>query len=98
MPNSLRIIVSPRDEALLKLIARTPVTKQMVLKASRTFPEPFADERRVRRGRKQLHQLLGRGNVPSGRLQELRSQFRSPRPHPLLRMARCSASTAWLSS
>ena len=48
MPNSTRIIVSPRDEALLRLLSRTPATKQLVLKASRTFPESFADERRVR--------------------------------------------------
>ena len=48
MPNSTRIIVSTRDEALLRLLSRTPATKQLVLKASRTFPESFADERRVR--------------------------------------------------
>ena len=48
MPNSSRVIISPRDEALFKLLGYTAATKQMVLKASRTFPEPFSDERRVR--------------------------------------------------
>ena len=43
-----QIIISPRDECLLRLLSRTPVTKQLVLKASHTFPEPFTDERRVR--------------------------------------------------
>ena len=54
MPNSSRLIFSPRDESLLKLLSRTPATKQLVLKASRTFPEPFTDERRVREALVQL--------------------------------------------
>lgn len=48
MANSNRIILAPRDHALLRLLGRTTVTKRLVLKASRSFPEPFLDDRRVR--------------------------------------------------
>lgn len=44
-----RLILSARDEALLRLLDRTPATTMLLLKASETFAgEPFRDERRVR--------------------------------------------------
>ena len=47
MANS--VILSARDRLLLGLLARTPATTTLILKASETFSgEPFHDERRVR--------------------------------------------------
>jgi hypothetical protein len=47
MTNTL--ILSARDQSLLRLLARTPATTSLILKASETFPgEPFHDDRRVR--------------------------------------------------
>ena len=43
------VILSARDLSLLRLLAHTPATTSLILKASETFPgEPFHDERRVR--------------------------------------------------
>lgn len=47
MTNSL--MLSARDQSLLRLLSRTPVTTTLILKASETFSdEPFLDDRRVR--------------------------------------------------
>ncbi len=47
MTNTLTL--SARDQSLLRLLARTPVTTALLLKASETFDgESFHDERRVR--------------------------------------------------
>lgn len=47
MTNTL--ILSARDQSLLQLLARTPATTTLILKASETFSgEPFHDDRRVR--------------------------------------------------
>lgn len=47
MTNAL--ILSARDQSLLRLISRTPATTSLILKASETFPgERFHDDRRVR--------------------------------------------------
>lgn len=47
MTNTL--ILSARDQSLLQLLARTPATTSLILKASETFSgEPFHDDRRVR--------------------------------------------------
>jgi hypothetical protein len=47
MTNTLTL--SARDQSLLRLLARTPMTTTLLLKASETFAgEPFHDERRVR--------------------------------------------------
>ena len=44
-----RLILSARDEALLRLLDHTPATTTLILKESESFPgEPFHDERRVR--------------------------------------------------
>ena len=41
--------LTPRDEALLKLLSRTPATTPLIVKASSAFPEgAFRDERRAR--------------------------------------------------
>lgn len=41
--------LTPRDEALLQLLSRTPATTPLIAKASSTFPEgAFRDERRAR--------------------------------------------------
>ena len=46
---AMRIILSARDEALLRLLDRTPATTTLILKASESFPgDAFHDERRVR--------------------------------------------------
>jgi protein involved in plasmid replication-relaxation len=43
------VILSARDQSLLRLLAHTPATTPLILKASETFlGEPFHDERRVR--------------------------------------------------
>jgi hypothetical protein len=43
------VILSARDQSLLRLLARTPATTSLILKASETFPgEPFHNDRRVR--------------------------------------------------
>lgn len=43
------VILSGRDQSLLRLLARTPATTSLILKASETFSgEPFSDDRRVR--------------------------------------------------
>lgn len=47
MTNTL--ILSARDQSLLRLLARTPATTTLILKASETFSgEPFHDDRRIR--------------------------------------------------
>ena len=47
MPNTL--ILSARDDSLLRLLDRTPATTSLILKASETFVgDPFQNERRVR--------------------------------------------------
>lgn len=44
-----RLILSARDEALLRLLDHTPATTTLILKASESFPgDAFHDERRVR--------------------------------------------------
>ena len=43
-----QIIISPRDESLLRLLSRTVLTKNLILKANALFAEPFLNERRVR--------------------------------------------------
>ncbi len=43
------MILSARDLSLLRLLARTPATTTLILKASETFPGgPFHDDRRIR--------------------------------------------------
>ncbi len=43
------VIPSARDQSLLRLLAHTPATTALILKASEIFPgEPFHDDRRVR--------------------------------------------------
>lgn len=43
------VILSARDQSLLRLLAHTPATTTLILKASETFTgEPFHDDRRVR--------------------------------------------------
>lgn len=55
------VLFTPRDQAILLLLSRTPATKQLILRASRTFPgEPFRDERRVR---ERMHALAHAGLV-----------------------------------
>ena len=51
-----RVIISPRDESLLRLLSRTVVTKHLVLKANPLFDEPFLNERRVRERMQVLQQ------------------------------------------
>lgn len=47
MTNTL--MLSARDQSLLRLLARTPATTTLILKASEAFPgEPFHDDRRIR--------------------------------------------------
>lgn len=48
MANSTGIIISPRDESVLRLLCRTVCTKHLLLKANPLYFEPFLDERRVR--------------------------------------------------
>ena len=44
-----RLLPTIRDEALLRLLERTPLTTALILKASETFPgEAFRDDRRAR--------------------------------------------------
>ncbi len=40
--------MTARDESLLRLLTRTPLTKHLILKANPLFESSFADERRVR--------------------------------------------------
>ena len=43
------VMLSARDQSLLRLLARTPATTTLILKASEAFPgEPFHDDRRIR--------------------------------------------------
>ena len=43
------VILSARDQSLLRLLAHTPATTTLILKASETFAgETFHDDRRVR--------------------------------------------------
>ena len=56
-----RLLPTIRDEALLRLLERTPVTTALILKAGETFPgETFRDDRRVR---ERLQTLAAAGYV-----------------------------------
>lgn len=60
MANSIGIIISTRDESVLRLLSRTVCTKHLLLKANSLYTEPFLNERRVR---ERMQALAGAGLV-----------------------------------